>query len=123
MCSELGLEKGSGYIKYVEPITAASFGWAHTAGALSALAGNNGTNWKAELPDEQKARDLFGAHGLQMGELSLHQFKNGIRPKQSLQLLNYLALRLRKGARSWERDCASSLSLDRGLCRFCDRAG
>ena len=75
LCAELGLEKGSGYIKYLEPITAAPFRWAHTAGALSALAGNNGTNWKAELPDEQTARDRLAAHGLKMGELSWRQLK------------------------------------------------
>lgn len=102
LCAELGLDEHSGYIKFLEPITEVPFVWPHTTGALAALAGNNGTNWKMELPDEPVACERFGAHGLKVGQLSLQQFKKGIRPKQALQFLNYVALRVRNGARSWK---------------------
>jgi hypothetical protein len=118
LLGELGLDNCSGYIKYLEPITTASFAWPHTAGGLAALADNNGANWKAELPDETTARERFGRHGLAVGELSLGQLRSGIRPRQSLQLLKYLAMRLRKGARSWKEIAHPPYPLIAGYADF-----
>jgi hypothetical protein len=101
LASELGLGGRSGFIKYLRSFTESSFAWPHVAAALSALASNSGTNWKNELPDIKEACALLQRHNLLMGELSLSQCKQGIRPKQVVQLLNYLIMRCLAGARTW----------------------
>ena len=100
--AELGLDNRSGFIKYLEPITRSPFAWPHVAGALSALASNSGTNWKNELPEAAVANQRLNRHGLQVGQLSLRQLGKGIRPKQIVQLVNYIGMRWLKGARSWK---------------------
>jgi len=101
LAAELGLNAQSGFIKYLRSFTESSFSWPHVAAALSALASNSGTNWKNELPGVEEACALLKRHNLQMGELSMAQFKHGIRPKQVVQLLNYLIMQCSKGARGW----------------------
>lgn len=100
LASELNLDDRSGFIKYLQPITEAPFAWPHVAAALSALASNSGTNWKTELPDESEAVQLLAKHGLKVGELSLRQFHRGIRPKQIVQLLNYVMMRFARNAKT-----------------------
>jgi hypothetical protein len=100
LAPELNLDKSSGFIKYLQPITQAPFVWPHAAAALSALASNSGANWRNELPDENEAAALLARHGLKVGALSFRQFRRGIRPKQIVQLLNYVIIRFAGNART-----------------------
>jgi len=100
LTAELNLDDRSGFIKYLQPITEAPFVWPHVAAALSALTSNSGTNWKNELPSENEAAELLARHGLKVGALSLRQFNRGIRPKQIIQLINYVLMRFAGGAQT-----------------------
>ncbi len=96
----LGLAADSGYINDLNPITTAHATWFPLLSALVSVAGKNGVNWAAELPDAATVAANCAAKGYPMGRFGWHNLRRGSRVKAFFQIFFYFALRFRL----WSRD-------------------
>lgn len=94
--SALRLEHSSAYIKAITHLAEVPFSWPYAIPVLVNFVGNNGLAWRRELPAPQTINAALTHHKVRLAELGLHNFRNGIRPKQLLLLLYYLILRARE---------------------------
>ncbi|MFL6301604.1 MAG: hypothetical protein ACJ71N_13450 [Terriglobales bacterium] len=91
---ELGLSSESGYMKAITALSSVPFSWPHMAGAILAFVQNTGVDWQRELPSSEEASAALKRHGIAMAPLSLSNFREGVGPRQFLELLFCFAKRI-----------------------------